>query len=75
VGLLGVDAFAEEAAIHHLCLVAETDALDLAILNRTPAELAYAVIAQEVMLFQRDLAMRVEFEGDILSRLSDGLPR
>ncbi len=49
-------------------------AVDLVILNRAPVELAYAVIAQGEILFQRDPAERVEYEADVLSRYGDFLP-
>ena len=48
--------------------------IDLIILNQAPIELAYAVIAQGIIHYQRDLAERVEFEADVLSRYGDYLP-
>lgn len=47
---------------------------DVVILNRAPIELAYAVIAQGVVLYQRDEATRVEFEAGVMGRYGDYLP-
>ena len=48
--------------------------LDLVFLNDAPIELAYAIIAQGKLLYQRDLATRVEVEANIMSRYGDYLP-
>ena len=45
--------------------------VDLLPLNRAPVELAYAVIAAGRRLFEREIAARVEFEADVLSRYGD----
>jgi predicted nucleotidyltransferase len=45
--------------------------VDLVSLRRAPVELAYAVVAEGRRLFERDLATRVEFEADVLSRYGD----
>lgn len=52
----------------------EESAIDLVVMNQAPVELAYAIIAQGECVFQRDLATRVEFEADVLSRYGDYLP-
>jgi predicted nucleotidyltransferase len=48
--------------------------LDLVILNRAPVELAYAVIAEGKIVFERDVASRVEYEAYVLGRYGDYLP-
>jgi predicted nucleotidyltransferase len=51
-----------------------TDRIDLVLLNEAPVELAYAIIAQGRLLYQRSLAARVEFEARVLSCYGDYLP-
>jgi predicted nucleotidyltransferase len=59
----------------HLFSVAlDENSIDLIILNRAPIELAYAVIAQGRLLYQRVLAERVEYEANVMSRYGDFLP-
>jgi uncharacterized protein len=48
--------------------------VDVIILNEAPIELAYAVIAQGVVLYQRDLATRVEYEATVMGLYGDYLP-
>ena len=48
--------------------------VDVVILNRAPVELAFSVIAQGVVLYQRDAGERVEYEAGVLSRYGDYLP-
>lgn len=45
--------------------------VDLVILNVAPVELKYAVIANGLLIHEKDKAIRVEFEGDTLSRYFD----
>jgi predicted nucleotidyltransferase len=52
----------------------DTDPIDVLLLNEAPVELAYSVIAQGIPLYQRDLATRVEYEAQIMSRYGDYLP-
>lgn len=59
---------------HALALVLGTDRIDLVQLNRAPVELAYAVIAQGRLLYEKDRATRVEYEADTASRYCDYLP-
>jgi predicted nucleotidyltransferase len=49
-------------------------AVDLVLLNEAPVDLAYAVLAEGQLLFERTCAERVEYEANILSRYSDMLP-
>jgi predicted nucleotidyltransferase len=51
-----------------------TDRIDVVLLNAAAVELAYAVIAQGKLLFQRDTATRVEYEATVMSRYGDYLP-
>lgn len=48
--------------------------VDLVCLNRAPVELAYAVIASGRLLFERDVAARVEFEAKVMGLYGDYLP-
>ena len=48
--------------------------IDLVILNVAPLELKYAVIADGLLIYEKDRATKVEFEGDTLSRYFDFLP-
>ncbi|MGD8752002.1 MAG: nucleotidyltransferase domain-containing protein [Anaerolineales bacterium] len=59
---------------HKVRGILKTDRVDVILLNRTPIELAYAVIAQGTCIFQRDTATRVEFEANTMSRYGDYLP-
>jgi predicted nucleotidyltransferase len=69
------DALALSAHLTHALAVAlETDRVDVVILNTAPIELAYAVIAQGLLLYERDLATRVEYEAGVLTRYGDYLP-
>ena len=51
-----------------------TDLVDVVILNGAPVELAYAVIAQGQILYERSVATRVEYEGYVLGLYGDYLP-
>ncbi len=51
-----------------------TDLVDVVILNEAPIELAYAVIAQGQILYERSVATRVEYEGYVLGLYGDYLP-
>ena len=48
--------------------------MDMVVLKRAPIELAYAVIAQGKVLYQRDVTTRVEYEAEVMSRYGDYLP-
>ncbi|MCX7680605.1 MAG: nucleotidyltransferase domain-containing protein [Anaerolineae bacterium] len=59
---------------HEIATVLETERVDLVLLNQAPVELAYAVIAQGRLLYERSVAERVEFEAKVLSLYGDYLP-
>jgi predicted nucleotidyltransferase len=59
---------------HELASALDFGRIDVLILNTAPVELAYAVLAQGILLYQRDLATRVEYEAQVLSRYGDYLP-
>jgi len=59
---------------HEIGTILGTDRVDVVFLNRAPVELAYAVIAQGQLLYQRSVAERVEFEAKVLSLYADYLP-
>lgn len=48
--------------------------VDVVLLNSAPVELIYAIISEGVLVYQRDLASRVEFEARALARYGDYLP-
>ncbi len=57
-----------------LVRILNTDRVDVVLLQRAPIELAYRIIADGKLLYQRDVYTRVEFEADTLSRYGDYLP-
>jgi len=59
---------------HELAHSLQVDRLDVVLLNRAPIELAYAIIAQGKVLYEQDVATRVEYEATVLSRYGDYLP-
>jgi predicted nucleotidyltransferase len=60
--------------VHQLARALQTDRVDVVLLNRASIELAYAIIAQGRVLYERDVATRVEYEATVLSRYGDFLP-
>jgi len=58
---------------HELVVRLGTGALDVVFLNQAPPELAFAVI-QGQLLYERDLATRVEYEAKVMGRYYDYLP-
>jgi predicted nucleotidyltransferase len=59
---------------HKLAVLLMTDRIDLVVLNYAPIELRYNVIATGVVIYEQNLAVRVEFEANTLSRYGDYLP-
>lgn len=59
---------------HHLASILPNAAVDVVILNQAPIELAYAVISQGLLLYQRTTAHRVEYEARVLGLYGDYLP-
>jgi len=59
---------------HELARALQTDHVDVVLLNCAAIELAYAVIAQGLVLYESDVATRVEYEATVLSRYGDLLP-
>jgi uncharacterized protein len=59
---------------HELARTLQTDQVDAVLLNRAPIELAYAIIAQGEVVYEQDVATRVEYEATVLSRYGDFLP-
>ena len=60
--------------VHEMVLRLGTERVDLVILNDAPIELAYHVIAQGRILYERDLATRVEYEAQVMGLYGDYLP-
>jgi len=48
--------------------------VDVVFLNRAPVELAYAIIANGALIYERSVAARVEYEAKIMSLYCDYLP-
>jgi uncharacterized protein len=68
------DAPARRARLaHELTVIMGTPDVDVVFLNQAPPELAFAVI-QGQLLYERDLATRVEYEAQVMSRYCDYLP-
>jgi predicted nucleotidyltransferase len=59
---------------HKVARALQTDRVDVVLLNRASIELAYAIIAQGKLLYEQDVATRVEYEATVLSRYGDYLP-
>jgi predicted nucleotidyltransferase len=59
---------------HTLVKALHIERVDVIVLRRAPIELAYHVIADGKLLYQRDTLTRVEFEADVLGRYGDYLP-
>ncbi|MDI9596478.1 MAG: nucleotidyltransferase domain-containing protein [Atribacterota bacterium] len=59
---------------HELTNIFNFEPIDLVILNDAPIELKYHVIAAGQIIYQKDSAIKVEFEADTLSRYFDYLP-
>jgi hypothetical protein len=51
-----------------------TNRVDLVVLNHAPIELSYAVIVTGTVIYEVNMAVRVEFEASTLSRYGDYLP-
>jgi predicted nucleotidyltransferase len=71
---IGDEAQVHAQLTHDLARALQTDHVDVVLLNRAPIELAYAIIAQGKLLYQRDVAARVEYEAQVMSRYGDYLP-
>jgi len=68
------DSPAQRARLtHELVVMLGTSAVDVVFLHQAPPELAFAVI-QGQLLYERDLATRVEYEAYAMSRYYDYLP-
>jgi predicted nucleotidyltransferase len=59
---------------HEISIALDADRTDVVMLNGAPIELAYAVIARGELLYERDVATRVEYEAKVLSLYGDYLP-
>ena len=58
---------------HELVVIMGSEAVDVVFLSQAPPELAFAVI-QGQLLYERDLATRVEYEAYVMGRYYDYLP-
>jgi uncharacterized protein len=68
------DAAVPRAALEQgLAALLATERLDVVFLSQAPVELAFAVI-QGQLIFERDVATRVEYEAQVMSRYCDYLP-
>jgi uncharacterized protein len=70
----GADSPARRARLtHELGVILGPAAVDVVFLRQAPPELAFAVIQGQV-LYERDLATRVEYEAYVMGRYYDYLP-
>jgi predicted nucleotidyltransferase len=74
-----IDRGADERAIqsrlaHEVTLLLGVERVDIVLLQRASISLAYTIIAQGKLIYQRDLATRVEYEAQTLGRYGDYLP-
>lgn len=69
-----IDLRKVEVLRHQVCVLLNTDRVDLIQLNRAPVELGYNVIAAGRLLFEASCAARVEFEARTLGLYFDYLP-
>ena len=67
--------FALRSELHHalVCLL-DTDKVDLLLLGQAPVELAYGVILEGRLLYERDVATRVEYQAQVAGLYCDYLP-
>jgi predicted nucleotidyltransferase len=56
--------------MYEITLVVGSDHVDL----HAPIDLAHAIVAEGVVLYQRDTVTRVEYEAGVMSRYGDYLP-
>ena len=69
------DLFALQARLtYEFIQIVDTDLVDVVMLNQAPIELAFNVIDRGVLLYERDLATRVEYEAYVMGRYGDYLP-
>ena len=60
--------------LHDLSTVMNGSRVDVVILKDAPVELRYRIIKEGILLYQKNRYIKVEFEGDTLSRYFDFLP-
>jgi predicted nucleotidyltransferase len=48
--------------------------IDVVFLNRAPIELAYAIIAEGVIIYERDSSARIDYESKVMGLYGDYLP-
>jgi len=71
----GADIASLRASVmHKITMALGTAHVDLVILNQSPLDLAHAIMAGGIILYQRDTATRVEYEAQVMSRYGDYLP-
>lgn len=71
----GADSPQRRAALEHaLAVMLDTERLDVVWLTQAPVELAFAVISAGRLLYEREVADRVEYEARVMSRYFDYLP-
>ena len=59
---------------HEMTLAVGSSRVDVVLLHHAPLDLAYAIMAGGIVLYQRDTATRVEYEAQTMSRYGDYLP-
>ena len=59
---------------HDLSTIMNSSRVDVVMLKDAPVELRYRAIKEGILLYQKNRYIKVEFEGDTLSRYFDFLP-
>jgi predicted nucleotidyltransferase len=59
---------------HAASLALKSDQVDVVVLNQAPIELAYHIIADGKILYQREALIRIEYEARVLGQYGDYLP-
>ncbi len=70
----GTDPDCRHVLAHELGSLLGTQAVDVILLREAPVELAYNIISEGVLVFERDRAERVEFEASLMAKYCDFLP-
>lgn len=69
------DLFTLQARLtYEFIQIVDTELVDVVMLNQAPIELAFAVIDRGVLLYERGLATRIEYEVYVMGRYGDYLP-
>jgi len=71
---LGADPDCRYELAHEMGELLEAREVDVVSLREAPVELAYNVICEGRLIYERDRAERIEFEADLMAKYCDFLP-